>query len=82
MRNRIRNSVFAVVAAFILTVGGMAVSTPQDASAHTYIAGFSCGSSVSPSSGQIMIAYHYGSEPWHRYYWRVMTAGEYWTYCW
>jgi hypothetical protein len=79
---RIRNFFVAIVAAVMLVIGGLAVTTPDSASAHTYVAGVSCGSSVSPSSGQIKIGYHYGSEPWHRFYWRTMTAGEYWTYCW
>lgn len=79
---KIKNAALAAVMAVVLLLGGLFVSAPEEASAHTYVAAVSCGSSVSPSSGQIKIAYHYGSEPWHRYYWRYMTAGEYWTYCW
>lgn len=83
---RIRQTLLIWFAALTLALGGVgavtALSTPESASAHTYVAGVSCGSSVSPSSGQIKIGYHYGSEPWHRFYWRAMTAGEYWTYCW
>lgn len=79
--NRIRSAVLALTLAIMLVVGGLGVSL-QTASAHTYVAGYSCGSSVSPSTGQIKIAYHYGGSPWHYYYWRGMTAGEYWTYCW
>ena len=79
---KIKSWLLMVSLALMLGFGGIAVSGTEQASAHTYVSAVSCGSSVSPSAGMIQIAYHYGNEPWHRYSWRTMTAGEYWTYCW
>jgi hypothetical protein len=80
MFRKVRTASLAVVLA-IGVWAGIGGINPEGASAHTFVNRVSCGSSVSPSQGTIQIGYHYGSEPFHRYYWRVMTAGEYWSYC-
>lgn len=80
---RIRMQLVVLFAALTLALGGvgaLAVATPESTSAHTVISRISCGG-ISPYR-QVQIAYHpYPGAP-HSYYWRQMTAAEYWTYCW
>ena len=75
--HRIRNLVLVVLMAVTLAFGGLMVTKPEPASAHTYVYYISC------TYQRIGIATHYGGS-WAHYILpiRGMSFYEYNAYCW
>src|SRR5688500_2285628 len=86
---RIKTQIMVLFAALTLALGGAGAfvatqavtGTTEDTSAHTAVVAYYCGSDISPNR-QVKVAYHPYAGSVHYYYWRSMTAQEYWTYCW